>query len=131
MAGGGVRGGGALRAFARPPPPPARALPVPGPHHCPTDTPRRCPVNPKPKPNPRSCNEGEARAALAHVQRLLDAGLAPGDIGIITPYSAQASARGGSPPRKALGRAGPLSSTRQFPRRQPRRPARQPTSNTA
>ncbi|KAI8477001.1 MAG: P-loop containing nucleoside triphosphate hydrolase protein [Monoraphidium minutum] len=35
------------------------------------------------------CNEGEARAALAHVQRLLAAGLSPGDIGIITPYSAQ------------------------------------------
>eukprot|EP00879_Flechtneria_rotunda_P033153 GHRR01036690.1.p1 GENE.GHRR01036690.1~~GHRR01036690.1.p1 ORF type:complete len:541 (+),score=209.92 GHRR01036690.1:666-2288(+) len=35
-------------------------------------------------------NPGEAKAAMAHVQRLLDAGLAPADIGIITPYSAQA-----------------------------------------
>lgn len=34
-------------------------------------------------------NQGEAQAALAHVQRLLAAGLAPADIGIITPYSAQ------------------------------------------
>lgn len=37
----------------------------------------------------RSRNEGEARAALAHVRRLVAAGLSPGDIGIITPYSAQ------------------------------------------
>uniref|UniRef100_A0A383VHI7 DNA helicase n=1 Tax=Tetradesmus obliquus TaxID=3088 RepID=A0A383VHI7_TETOB len=34
-------------------------------------------------------NQGEAQAALAHVQRLLAAGLASADIGIITPYSAQ------------------------------------------
>jgi superfamily I DNA and/or RNA helicase len=34
-------------------------------------------------------NQGEAQAALAYVQRLLAAGLAPTDIGIITPYSAQ------------------------------------------
>lgn len=34
-------------------------------------------------------NEGEARAALAHVRRLLAVGLAPADVGIITPYSAQ------------------------------------------
>jgi hypothetical protein len=34
-------------------------------------------------------NQGEAQAALAHVQRLLAAGLAPADVGIITPYSAQ------------------------------------------
>lgn len=34
-------------------------------------------------------NQGEAAAALAHVQRLLAAGLSPADIGIITPYSAQ------------------------------------------
>lgn len=38
-------------------------------------------------------NEGEAAAALAHVQRLLASGLAPGDIGIITPYSAQVRSR--------------------------------------
>lgn len=35
------------------------------------------------------CNQGEAQAAMAHVQRLLAAGLAPADVGIITPYSAQ------------------------------------------
>lgn len=34
-------------------------------------------------------NEGEARTALAHVKRLLAAGLAPADVGVITPYSAQ------------------------------------------
>eukprot|EP00878_Enallax_costatus_P011993 GHUV01012521.1.p1 GENE.GHUV01012521.1~~GHUV01012521.1.p1 ORF type:complete len:728 (+),score=288.54 GHUV01012521.1:305-2488(+) len=34
-------------------------------------------------------NRGEAEAALAHMQRLLAAGLSPADIGIITPYSAQ------------------------------------------
>lgn len=38
-------------------------------------------------------NQGEAEAALAHVQRLLAAGLVPADIGIITPYSAQVSSR--------------------------------------
>jgi superfamily I DNA and/or RNA helicase len=37
----------------------------------------------------RRYNRGEAQAALAHAQRLLAAGLAPSDIGIITPYSAQ------------------------------------------
>jgi hypothetical protein len=35
------------------------------------------------------CNQGEAQTAIAHVQRLLASGLAPADIGIITPYSAQ------------------------------------------
>lgn len=34
-------------------------------------------------------NEGEARVAIAHAKRLLEAGVSPGDIGIITPYSAQ------------------------------------------
>ena len=34
-------------------------------------------------------NEGEARVALAHAQRLLDLGLRAEDVGIITPYSAQ------------------------------------------
>lgn len=34
-------------------------------------------------------NEGEARAALAHAARLVEAGLAPEGIGIITPYCAQ------------------------------------------
>jgi hypothetical protein len=34
-------------------------------------------------------NPGEAKAVMAHVQRLLRSGLAPGDIGIITPYNAQ------------------------------------------
>jgi hypothetical protein len=37
-------------------------------------------------------NQGEAQAAMAHVQRLLAAGLGPADIGIITPYSAQVRA---------------------------------------
>ncbi len=35
-------------------------------------------------------NPGEAAAALAHVRRLLHAGLRPTDIGVITPYNAQA-----------------------------------------
>lgn len=34
-------------------------------------------------------NVGEARVAMKHCQRLLDLGLKPCDIGIITPYSAQ------------------------------------------
>ncbi|GJP51811.1 hypothetical protein CLOM_g10946 [Closterium sp. NIES-68] len=34
-------------------------------------------------------NEGEARVVVAHVRRLLEAGVDAGDIGIITPYSAQ------------------------------------------
>jgi superfamily I DNA and/or RNA helicase len=34
-------------------------------------------------------NQGEAQAALAHAERLLAAGLAPTDVGIIAPYSAQ------------------------------------------
>jgi hypothetical protein len=35
-------------------------------------------------------NPGEARAALAHASRLLAAGVAPADVGVITPYNAQA-----------------------------------------
>ena len=34
-------------------------------------------------------NEGEAKVALAHAQKLLAMGLTPEDVGIITPYSAQ------------------------------------------
>ena len=34
-------------------------------------------------------NEGEAAVALAHAGRLVDLGVLPGDVGIITPYSAQ------------------------------------------
>ncbi|CAI5513333.1 unnamed protein product, partial [Closterium sp. Naga37s-1] len=34
-------------------------------------------------------NEGEARVVVAHVRRLLEAGVDAGDIGIVTPYSAQ------------------------------------------
>lgn len=34
-------------------------------------------------------NEREAAVAMAHVRRLLAAGVAPGDIGVITPYAAQ------------------------------------------
>lgn len=34
-------------------------------------------------------NQGEAQVALAHAQRLVALGVAPHDIGIITPYSAQ------------------------------------------
>ena len=33
-----------------------------------------------------------AQAVMAHVQRLLKAGIAPQDIGIITPYNAQVGA---------------------------------------
>lgn len=36
-----------------------------------------------------TCNAGEAAAAMAHVARLLRAGVAARDIGVITPYSAQ------------------------------------------
>lgn len=34
-------------------------------------------------------NEGEARVAIAHAKRLIEAGVSPVDVGIITPYSAQ------------------------------------------
>ena len=37
-------------------------------------------------------NEGEARVALKHCQRLLDLGIKMTDIGIITPYGAQVEA---------------------------------------
>jgi hypothetical protein len=37
-------------------------------------------------------NEGEARVAIAHVKRLVAAGVPPASIGLITPYSAQAGA---------------------------------------
>ena len=37
-------------------------------------------------------NPGEARAALAHVRTLLDAGVRAADIGVITPYNAQVRA---------------------------------------
>lgn len=46
-------------------------------------------MHPKPHAPTLSRNEGEAAAALAHAERLIAAGLAPQDIGIITPYSAQ------------------------------------------
>ena len=34
-------------------------------------------------------NEGEAKVSLAHAKRLVENGVRPQDIGIITPYSAQ------------------------------------------
>lgn len=40
-------------------------------------------------PEDSKANEGEARVALAHCQRLVAAGVPQKDIGIITPYSAQ------------------------------------------
>lgn len=36
-------------------------------------------------------NEGEAKVVMAHVGRLVAAGVRPGEIGVITPYNAQAS----------------------------------------
>lgn len=69
------------------------ALPLAFPRLC-SCRPRQNRHEPRPlnatQPWLTSRNEGEARAVLAHVERLLAAGLAPGDIGIITPYSAQA-----------------------------------------
>lgn len=37
-------------------------------------------------------NEGEARVTLSHAQLLIDGGVRPEDIGIITPYNAQVTA---------------------------------------
>ena len=34
-------------------------------------------------------NEGEATVAITHASRLIEAGVHPSDIGIITPYAAQ------------------------------------------
>lgn len=34
-------------------------------------------------------NDGEARVAIEHAKRLIEGGVQAGDIGIITPYSAQ------------------------------------------
>eukprot|EP00878_Enallax_costatus_P023460 GHUV01024954.1.p1 GENE.GHUV01024954.1~~GHUV01024954.1.p1 ORF type:complete len:171 (+),score=59.39 GHUV01024954.1:842-1354(+) len=48
-------------------------------------------------------NRGEAEAALAHMQRLLAAGLSPADIGIITPYSAQVALLRELRPEKLAG----------------------------
>lgn len=39
-------------------------------------------------------NEGEARVVMAHVARLVEAGVAPQDIGVIAPYSAQVGGAG-------------------------------------
>lgn len=39
--------------------------------------------------NPTQWNEGEAKAVMEHVRRLMAAGISPADIGIITPYNAQ------------------------------------------
>lgn len=39
--------------------------------------------------NPMQWNEGEAKAVMEHVRRLMAAGISPADIGIITPYNAQ------------------------------------------
>lgn len=38
---------------------------------------------------PRQWNDGEAGVVMEHVRRLMAAGVAPSDIGIITPYNAQ------------------------------------------
>lgn len=35
-------------------------------------------------------NEGEAEVAIAHAKRLIENGVSASDIGIITPYAAQA-----------------------------------------
>lgn len=34
-------------------------------------------------------NEGESEVAMAHAKRLVQSGVLPSDIGIITPYAAQ------------------------------------------
>jgi superfamily I DNA and/or RNA helicase len=49
----------------------------------------RCDMEEKKDEADSTMNEGEARVAVAHAKRLIEAGVSPGDIGIITPYSAQ------------------------------------------
>lgn len=49
----------------------------------------RCDMEEKKDEADSSFNEGEARVAIAHTRRLIDGGVKPSDIGIITPYSAQ------------------------------------------
>ena len=39
-------------------------------------------------------NQGEAKVVLAHAQHLVDAGLSPAQIGVITPYNGQVNHAG-------------------------------------
>lgn len=49
----------------------------------------RCDMEEKQDEADSSLNDGEARVAMAHVHKLLDAGVQACHIGVITPYSAQ------------------------------------------
>ncbi|KAH7283021.1 hypothetical protein KP509_35G057100 [Ceratopteris richardii] len=48
-----------------------------------------CDMEEKKDEEDSSFNEGEAKVALAHAKRLVESGISPLDIGIITPYAAQ------------------------------------------
>lgn len=49
----------------------------------------RCDMDEKKDEEDSTLNEGEAAVALRHAKRLVESGLNPSDIGIITPYAAQ------------------------------------------
>lgn len=49
----------------------------------------RCDMEEKKDEEDSTMNEGEAEVAMAHAKRLVQSGVLPSDIGIITPYAAQ------------------------------------------
>lgn len=49
----------------------------------------RCEMEERKDEEESTLNEGEAEVAMAHAKRLIQSGVQPSDIGIITPYAAQ------------------------------------------
>ena len=49
----------------------------------------RCDMEEKKDEEDSTLNEGEAEVAIVHAKRLVQSGVQPSDIGIITPYAAQ------------------------------------------
>lgn len=49
----------------------------------------RCDMEEKKDEEDSTLNEGEAEVAIAHAKRLVQSGVLPSDIGLITPYAAQ------------------------------------------
>lgn len=49
----------------------------------------RCDMEEKKDEEDSTLNEGEAEVAIAHATRLVQSGVLPSDIGLITPYAAQ------------------------------------------
>ena len=49
----------------------------------------RCDMEEKKDEEDSTFNEGEAEVTMTHAKRLVQSGVLPSDIGIITPYAAQ------------------------------------------